>query len=118
MRVDPITAILGIAMLLGGLVLSLVGVQDSYEVVVLAATRAVFALLAAILASLAAMRFMPRTRVGRRLVLDTGFAARAAGYASAPASHAKSHMPSRKRPIPPARPPSIVPMNAGLGAGQ
>ena len=79
MRVDPITAILGIAMLLGGLVLSLVGVQDSYEVVVLAATRAVFALLAAILASLATMRFMPRTRVGRRLVLDTGFAARARG---------------------------------------
>jgi len=56
--------------------------------VVLAATRVVFALLTAVVASLAIMRFLPRTRVGRRLVLDTGLTAMA-GYSSAPASDAR-----------------------------
>ncbi len=83
-----LVGILGVGMLLGGLVLSLVGVQDSYEIVVLAATRVVFALLTAVVASLAIMRFLPRTRVGRRLVLDTGLTAMA-GYSSAPASDAR-----------------------------
>ena len=83
-----LVGILGVGMLLGGLVLSMVGVQDSYEIVVLAASRVVFALLTAVVASLAIMRFLPRTRVGRRLVLDTGLTAKA-GYASAPASDAR-----------------------------
>lgn len=74
---------LGIVTLLGGIVLSLVGAQDSYEVVLTAAMRVVFALVAAIIASLVLMRFLPRTAVGRRLVLDTGLSARQ-GYASAP----------------------------------
>ena len=39
---------------------------------------------AAIVASLVAMRFLPRTPVGRRLILDKGLSA-GAGYASAPA---------------------------------
>lgn len=74
---------LGIVTLLGGIVLSLVGAQDSYEVVLTAAMRVVFALIAAIIASLVLMRFLPRTAVGRRLVLDTGLSVRQ-GYASAP----------------------------------
>jgi membrane-bound serine protease (ClpP class) len=74
---------LGIVTLLGGIVLSLVGAQDSYEVVLTAAMQVVFALVAAIIASLVLMRFLPRTALGRRLVLDTGLSARQ-GYASAP----------------------------------
>jgi len=76
---------LGIVALLGGIVLSLVGAQDSYEVVLTAAMRVVFALVAAIITSLVMMRFLPRTAMGRRLVLDTGLSAQQ-GYASAPES--------------------------------
>jgi len=80
-----IVGALGIAALLGGLVLSLVGAQDSYEVVLAAALRVVLALITAIIASLVMLRFLPRTAVGRRLVLDTGLSAQQ-GYASAPES--------------------------------
>jgi membrane-bound serine protease (ClpP class) len=76
---------LGIVALLGGIVLSLVGAQDSYEVVLTAAMRVVFALVAAIITSLVMMRFLPRTAMGRHLVLDTGLSAQQ-GYASAPES--------------------------------
>jgi len=74
---------LGIAALLGGLALSMVGAQDSYVVIITAAMRVVFALIAAIIASLVMMRFLPRTAAGRRLILDTGLSAQQ-GYASAP----------------------------------
>lgn len=75
---------LGIAMILGGLVLSLVGAQDSLETVLEAAVRVSLSLLLAIVASFVLMRFLPHTRFGRRLVLETGLSARD-GYASAPA---------------------------------
>jgi membrane-bound serine protease (ClpP class) len=76
---------LGIAMMLGGLVLSLVGAHDSMSSVVDAALRVSLSLGAAIVASLVMLRFLPQTRLGRRLVLDTGLAA-SEGYASAPES--------------------------------
>jgi membrane-bound serine protease (ClpP class) len=76
---------LGIAALLGGLALSLVGAQDSYAVLMDAALRVVLSLLAAIVASLVMLRFLPRTRLGHRLVLDQGLSAHE-GYASAPES--------------------------------
>ncbi len=75
---------LGIAMILGGLALSLVGAQDSLETVLEAAMRVSLSLLLAIVASFVLMRFLPHTRFGRRLVLETGLSARD-GYASAPA---------------------------------
>jgi membrane-bound serine protease (ClpP class) len=76
---------LGIAMMLGGLVLSLVGAQDSIDTVFEAALRVSLSLVLAIIASLVLMRFLPHTRMGRRLVLDTGLSA-GEGYASAPES--------------------------------
>jgi len=79
-----IVGALGIAMMLGGLVLSLVGAQDSLDVVFEAAIRVSLSLLVAIIASLVLMRFLPHTRFGRRLVLETGLSAHD-GYASAPA---------------------------------
>lgn len=83
-----IVGVLGIVTLLGGIALSMVGAQDSYEIVLLAAMRVVFALIAAILASLVLMRFLPQTTVGRRLVLATGLSARQ-GYSSAPESDSR-----------------------------
>lgn len=76
---------LGVLALLGGLVLSLVGAQDSHEAMLSAAVRVVFALVAALVTSLLLMRFLPRTAMGRRLVLETGLSA-GDGYASAPES--------------------------------
>jgi membrane-bound serine protease (ClpP class) len=75
----------GIAMMLGGLVLSLVGAQDSIDTVFEAALRVSLSLVLAIIGSLVLMRFLPHTGVGRRLVLDTGLSAEE-GYASAPES--------------------------------
>jgi membrane-bound serine protease (ClpP class) len=76
---------LGIALLVGGLVLSLVGAQDSHRDVLEALFRVVLALIGSILVSLVAMRYLPRTVVGRRLVLQTGLSSQQ-GYASAPDS--------------------------------
>jgi len=76
---------LGIAVLIGGLVLSLVGAQDTHHDVLEAMLRVVFALIAAILASLLLMRLLPRTAIGQRLILQTGLSA-VKGYASAPDS--------------------------------
>jgi len=78
-----IVGALGIAAMLAGLVLSLVGAQDSYQGVLEAALRVVLALIAAIAASLVAMRLLPKTPIGHRLVLDKGLSA-SEGYASAP----------------------------------
>ena len=67
-----IAGVLGIVAILAGLVLSLVGAGDTSEVVVQAAGRVVFALLAALIGSLVLLRFLPRVPFGRRLILDTG----------------------------------------------
>ena len=78
-----IVGALGISALIGGLVMSLVGAQDTHTEVLEAVVRVVLALIGAILASLVMLRVLPRTRLGHRLVLDKGLAAES-GYASAP----------------------------------
>jgi membrane-bound serine protease (ClpP class) len=78
-----IVGALGLMALLGGLGLSLVGVGATWEVILVAAGRAVLSLLLAIAAALAMLRVLPRLPFGRRLVLETEMAADA-GYASAP----------------------------------
>ena len=82
-----ITGVLGILALLGGLTLSLVGAGATGAGVLYAVGRVSLSLLLALAASVALLRFLPRLPYGRRLVLDTGLAARA-GYASAPESDA------------------------------
>jgi hypothetical protein len=63
--------------------LSLVGGGASWEFIVRAFARVVFSLLAALIASLALLRYLPRLPFGRQLILDTGLTA-GQGYASAP----------------------------------
>jgi membrane-bound serine protease (ClpP class) len=78
-----IAGVLGIAALLAGLSLSLVGAGAVAGVVMDAVGRVALSLLVAIVASLVALRFLPRLPVGRRLVLATGLDT-LEGYASAP----------------------------------
>jgi membrane-bound serine protease (ClpP class) len=78
-----IAGVLGIAALLGGLSLSLVGAGASWDFIVRAVGRVVFSLLAALILSLVMLRFLPRLPWGRRLILETGLHADE-GYASAP----------------------------------
>ena len=66
--------ILGILALLAALVMSVVGSGATPEFFLFAAGRIVLALLVALGASFAMLRFMPRTRFGRQLILDTGLA--------------------------------------------
>jgi membrane-bound serine protease (ClpP class) len=67
-----LAGILGILALLAALVMSVVGTGATPEFFMLAAGRMLFALLAALLASFLMLRFLPRTRFGRQLILDTG----------------------------------------------
>jgi membrane-bound serine protease (ClpP class) len=80
-----IAGALGILGILAGLVLAMIGQGNTTELVMLVAARVMFSLLAALLASLLLLRFMTHSRIGRRLILDTGLGA-AQGYASAPES--------------------------------
>jgi membrane-bound serine protease (ClpP class) len=80
-----IAGILGIGALLGGLSMSLVGAGATWNVILTAASRVVFSLLFALIASLFFFRFLPRMPFGRKLILDADLPADA-GYASAPES--------------------------------
>jgi len=80
-----VAGILGILALAGALVMSVVGSGATPEFFMFAAGRIVFSLLLALLASFVLLRFMPRTRLGRQLILDTGLGA---GYASGSAPEA------------------------------
>jgi membrane-bound serine protease (ClpP class) len=71
--------ILGILALLAALVMSVVGSGATPEYFMLAAGRIIFSLLAALVASFLLLRFMPRTRFGRQLILDTGLASEPEG---------------------------------------
>ncbi|HEU4505718.1 MAG TPA: NfeD family protein [Nitrospira sp.] len=75
--------VLGLAALLGGLGLSLVGAGATWAVVLSALGQVALALLLAIAMALGLLRFVPRLPFGRRLILETGLPAEA-GYASAP----------------------------------
>jgi len=74
---------LGIGAILGSLTLTLVGSGATYEAIMWAAFRVVGAILAAIALGLIAFRFLPRSPVGRRLVLETAMSAEK-GFASPP----------------------------------
>ena len=78
-----VVGLLGLAAVLGGLGLSLVGAGATWEVMMEAVSRVVFALIAAIVVALLLLRVLPRMRWGRRLVLDDALAA-GKGYAAAP----------------------------------
>jgi membrane-bound serine protease (ClpP class) len=80
-----IIGVLGLAALLGGLGLALVGAGATGTAVVGAIGRVATSLLVAIGAALILLRFLPRLPFGRRLILDTRLAA-SAGYGSTPES--------------------------------
>ena len=67
-----IAGVLGIAAILAALILSVVGSGNTSEVLLMAAGRVVFSLLAALIGSLILLRFLPRLPFGRRLILETG----------------------------------------------
>jgi membrane-bound serine protease (ClpP class) len=83
-----VAGVLGIAALLGGLSLSLVGAGASWDFILKAVGRVGFSLLAALITSLVMLRFLPRLPWGRRLILQTGLPA-GEGYASAPETDQK-----------------------------
>jgi membrane-bound serine protease (ClpP class) len=62
---------LGIAALLGGLALSMIGAGDTATVIVGVVWRVVLSLLAALLAGLLLLRFLPRLPLARRMILQT-----------------------------------------------
>lgn len=80
-----VAGMLGIAAILAGLTLSLIGGGATSEVVLMAAGRVVFSLLAALILSLVLLRFLPRLPFGRRLILETGLGS-GHQYGSAPDS--------------------------------
>lgn len=80
-----LAGVLGIAALLSGISLSIIGAGATWEFVLSAVGRVVFSLLAALVASLVLLRFLPRLPFGRRLILETELLAGAEG-GSAPAS--------------------------------
>jgi membrane-bound serine protease (ClpP class) len=61
---------LGIAAVLGGLAMSLIGPGDTPAVIVWAVWRIVIAMLVAVLAALVLLRIVPRLPFARRLILD------------------------------------------------
>lgn len=65
-----VTGALGIAAMLGALVLSMIGAGDSAAAILEAAWRVVIALLIALLTGLALLRFMPRLPFARRMILE------------------------------------------------
>jgi membrane-bound serine protease (ClpP class) len=78
-----VTGVLGIGAILGSLTLSLVGSGATSETIVWAAFRVVGSVLAAVAVALVAFRYLPRSPMGRRLVLETVLPARG-GFASPP----------------------------------
>jgi len=76
---------LGIAALLGGLGLSLVGTGATWTVVFSALGQVALALLLAIALALVLLQFVPRLPFGRRLILETELPAEG-GYVSSPES--------------------------------
>ena len=78
-----VTGVLGIGALLAGLTLSLLGGGATAEAILWAAFRVLGSTLAAAAVALVAFRYLPRSPMGRRLVLETALPARG-GFASPP----------------------------------
>lgn len=80
-----VAGVLGILAILGGFILSTVGDGSTMTAVIDAAARLGISLVVAIVASIALLRFLPKTQMGRHLVLQTGLDARS-GFTSEPVS--------------------------------
>jgi membrane-bound serine protease (ClpP class) len=80
-----VAGILGLLALLGGLILSTVGDGATFPSMIAAASRLGLSLVVAIIVSLLMLRFLPKTKMGRHLVLQTGLDA-GSGFTSEPAS--------------------------------
>jgi membrane-bound serine protease (ClpP class) len=80
-----IAGILGIFAILVALVLSTVGDGSTFQTLIMAASRLGLSLVLAIVLSMLMLKFMPRTRWGRQLVLDTDLTAES-GFTSEPLS--------------------------------
>lgn len=78
-----VAGVLGIIALLGGLMLSTVGDGATMDALIGAASRLGISLIVAIVASLAILRYLPKTRVGKHLVLQTDLTAES-GFTSEP----------------------------------
>jgi membrane-bound serine protease (ClpP class) len=78
-----VAGVLGILALLGGLGSSLVGAGATWATVLTAMGQAALSLVLAIAGGFAFLRLLPRTPMGRRLILQTGLSA-GAGYSSEP----------------------------------
>lgn len=78
-----IAGMLGIVAVLGGLSMGLVGEGATVRALLGAGSRVAVAMLLALAASLALLRFLPRLPFGRHLLLETQLDS-AAGYAAAP----------------------------------
>lgn len=83
-----IAGALGIAALVAGIALSMLGSGNSAQVLMLVAGRVVFSLLVALVASLFLLRFMAKSPIARKLVLETGLGS-GQGYASPPEADAR-----------------------------
>jgi membrane-bound serine protease (ClpP class) len=75
----------GIAAIFTGLVMSMVGPGDTPQFIIQTTGRVLLSILLALAASLLLMRFLPRTPIGRRLVLEAALEA-GRGFESSPAS--------------------------------
>lgn len=80
-----IAGILGLMALLGGLMMSTLGEGFTMDSLYLAAAQVGASLAVAIVISLLMLRFLPKTKFGRQLVLDTGLTAKQ-GFTSEPLS--------------------------------
>ena len=78
-----IAGILGILAILAALVMSTVGEGVSTQGIIAAASRTALSLLVALIASAVMLRFLPKTKFGRQLVLDTDLSAET-GFTSEP----------------------------------
>jgi membrane-bound serine protease (ClpP class) len=83
-----VAGVLGIAALLSGLSLSLIGGGATWNFILRAVGRMIFSLLLALVGSLVLLRFLPRLPFGRRLILETGLLA-GEGFASPPEADKK-----------------------------
>jgi membrane-bound serine protease (ClpP class) len=101
-----VTGILGLAALLGGLGLSLVGAGATWAVIIGAIERLAVSLLLAIAASLALLCFLPRMPIGRRLVLETELTAEE-GFAAAPETD-RAWLGKHGKTVSPLRPAGIA----------
>jgi membrane-bound serine protease (ClpP class) len=80
-----VVGLLGIIAIIASLVLTLIGPGAAPAFIIATATRVVFSLLVALLASFLLLRLLPRLPMGRRLILERGLTS-AQGYVSAPDS--------------------------------